>query len=308
MPAPDRGILVNAPDSIFGGRVFFVRDGVRHWVRDARWFEENGLRCPADVVGVAAPVITSYRSGGPAPLRCTDAEFLNPPRTSSVRMREIAASPLSGLGLEVGAGASPSALPLDCRVWYADRLTAGGLVDELYPGQLREDLVVPDLETDLQSLDGIADEALDFIVACHVVEHVASPLTALANCYRRLRPGGRLLLVVPDRDRTFDRDRELTPLSHLVADHERPDRERDRQHYVEFYERAFRTPTAALPAVVERRFAERYAIHFHTWSFDSFGAMVDLARQRIAPFRSVWCQPTLPDPVADIEFYFLLTK
>ena len=46
------------------------------------------------------------------------------------------------------------------------------------------------------------DHTLDYVVASHVLEHVANPIAALAECYRVIRPGGILYLVVPDRRAT----------------------------------------------------------------------------------------------------------
>jgi SAM-dependent methyltransferase len=62
------------------------------------------------------------------------------------------------------------------------------------------------------------DDSYDFVLASHVIEHIPDPIAALKEWARVARR--YIVLVVPHRDRTFDRDRELTPLSELVERHE----------------------------------------------------------------------------------------
>jgi hypothetical protein len=46
---------------------------------------------------------------------------------------------------------------------------------------------------------------VDFIIGSHVIEHTPNPIKALRNGYRNFRTGGRLLLVLPDKNVTFTR-------------------------------------------------------------------------------------------------------
>ncbi len=59
------------------------------------------------------------------------------------------------------------------------------------------------------------DDAFDFVLASHVIEHFYDPIRALEE-WRRVA-ARYLFLVVPHRDRTFDRDRPLTPLPELIS-------------------------------------------------------------------------------------------
>jgi 2-polyprenyl-3-methyl-5-hydroxy-6-metoxy-1,4-benzoquinol methylase len=47
---------------------------------------------------------------------------------------------------------------------------------------------------------GFADGYFDVITMSHVIEHLPDPTTTLAECYRTLRPGGRLVVVTPNCD------------------------------------------------------------------------------------------------------------
>lgn len=252
-------------------------------------------------------VLASFAIGGwlPAPFG-VDVQ----PKTikSSLTMREYMATGLHGIGLEVGAGASPFPVPLDCHVLFGDRIPHNQLVAELYPGQREYELVRPDVLTDFDDFDGIADESMDFIIGCHVIEHVFDPIGTLVNAHRKLRPGGSLLLVVPDMARTFDRERPLTSLEHLKLDHFSPDADRDRGHYEEFYRIAFKTPEDELPRKVAQEFARRGDLHVHVWNYETFGELVDFVDRTLCSWSYKWSHPTLPDQQNDIEFYYRLTK
>lgn len=62
-----------------------------------------------------------------------------------------------------------------------------------------------------------ADNSYDFVFASHVIEHFPDPLRALAEWVRVARR--YVVVVVPHRDRTFDRERELTSVAELLQRH-----------------------------------------------------------------------------------------
>ena len=68
-------------------------------------------------------------------------------------------------------------------------------------------------------LTGIADAAYDFVLSSHCLEHTANPLAALREWRRTVRPGGHLVLLLPDPAATFDHRRPVTTLEHLQADY-----------------------------------------------------------------------------------------
>lgn len=80
---------------------------------------------------------------------------------------------------------------------------------------------------------GIADESYDFILSSHSLEHTANPLKALKEWLRVLKPGGYLVLVLPDKDYTFDSGRSYTTMDHLLKDYTADTGEDDTTHFSE---------------------------------------------------------------------------
>jgi SAM-dependent methyltransferase len=65
-----------------------------------------------------------------------------------------------------------------------------------------------------------ADDELDAVVLCHVLEHVYQPVALLAECLRIVKPGGRVVVVTPNHEgwghRRYGRAwRALDPPRHL---------------------------------------------------------------------------------------------
>ncbi len=65
----------------------------------------------------------------------------------------------------------------------------------------------------------VPDASVDFVVSSHVLEHFADPIAALLEWYRVVKPGGYVFMIVPHRERTFDRNQTPTMLIELQARH-----------------------------------------------------------------------------------------
>lgn len=53
---------------------------------------------------------------------------------------------------------------------------------------------------DAQFLESIPDESLDFVHSSHCLEHVRDPLVALRHWLRVVKPGGYVVVLIPDED------------------------------------------------------------------------------------------------------------
>lgn len=195
-------------------------------------------------------------------------------------VRRLLGRHLVGAGIELGPGHSPFELPLSgAHVTYLDRWEPEENRD-LFPelGDAAE-FPQPDIvcNLDVDRLKPISDESQDFVIASHVLEHVADPLGQLAEMHRVLRPGGTVLVLLPDRRATFDAGREATPLAHLVDHYEAQVTEVDDQHIIEFVRHLASTGQGAdfdsLPPDAQRKEIElqrRRSIHAHCWEEDEF--------------------------------------
>jgi SAM-dependent methyltransferase len=90
---------------------------------------------------------------------------------------------------------------------------------------------------DASNLSSIADDSYDFVLSSHNLEHFANPIKALEEWKRIIRPGGALVLVLPNYSKTFDRGRTPTPVDHMFEDFERDTGEDDLTHLPEILEK-----------------------------------------------------------------------
>lgn len=68
------------------------------------------------------------------------------------------------------------------------------------------------------AMERFASASYDFVLASHVLEHIANPILALSEWKRLLKDRGILVLLLPHKDKTFDHRRPVTTLEHLIAD------------------------------------------------------------------------------------------
>jgi len=100
------------------------------------------------------------------------------------RMREpnFANRYFVGSGLDVGGGPDPLSL-----------------YRELFP-RMRGVQTFDKEDGDAEILEAIADESMDFVHSSHTLEHMRDPAQALQNWFRAVKPGGHLIITVPDED------------------------------------------------------------------------------------------------------------
>lgn len=177
----------------------------------------------------------------------------------------IARHVLRGEGIEIGALHDPLKVPPTIRVHYVDRMAEPELRRQ-YPELATFQIAPVEIIDDGERLEKITDASQDFVIANHFLEHCQDPLGAVANFLRVLRPGGAAYLAVPRHGNTFDRDRPVTPLEHLLRDWREGTAWSRRQHYEEWVRVAHKIEDEGWAANrIEHFMAIDYSIHFHVW-------------------------------------------
>ena len=65
----------------------------------------------------------------------------------------------------------------------------------------------------------VANESYEFIVNSHVLEHFVDPIKTLLEWHRIVKEGGIIFMIIPHKDRTFDKERPRTTLKELIDRH-----------------------------------------------------------------------------------------
>ena len=87
-----------------------------------------------------------------------------------------------GKGIDIGAAMDPLSL-------YVELFP---LITEMKIWQKRHG--------DGQLMEGVADNSYDFVHSSHCLEHLHDPYEGLKNWFRILKPGGYLIVTIPDED------------------------------------------------------------------------------------------------------------
>lgn len=208
------------------------------------------------------------------------------PGKESKRARMV--SWLSGNGIEIGALHNPLALPERASVRYVDRMRE----DELrrhYPELAGFDLAPVSILGDAQDLTALGDGSVDFVVANHLLEHLEDPIRGLTEMHRVLRHGGILYVALPDPRATFDRQRPLTTVEHLLDEHRGGTAATRRGHFEEWvdlveplltdWQHVLTAHDLDRDGQVRMLMDIDYSIHFHVWRPETFLEFLAVARR-----------------------------
>ena len=186
---------------------------------------------------------------------------------------------IKGCGIEIGALNSPLAVPAGVKVRYVDRLSVNELRIQ-YPELGNHILVDVDIIDNGETLKTIGSESLDFVIANHFLEHCENPIEAIKTFLRVLKKKGIVYLTVPDKRFTFDNNRPITTLNHIIKDYNEG---ADRSRYKHFREwkimitKKFKDDRDRNLNILK---SEKYSIHFHVWTyFEILELMIFLKRK-----------------------------
>ena len=131
-------------------------------------------------------------------------------------------------------------------------------------------------------LDFLKDASYDFVLSCHSLEHIANPLKAVFGWNRILKKQGELVLVLPDKEQTFDNKRPFTSFTHILDDFKNQLGEDDTTHFSEviamhdFSKDSFIQSKEALEKRTKDNLQNR-AVHHHVFSLEMIQQMLEYA-------------------------------
>lgn len=172
---------------------------------------------------------------------------------------------LTGSGIEIGALHQPLIIPYRTGVKYVDRLSVADLRAH-YPELKDYPLVEVDIIDDGERLEKVAPDSQDFAIANHLLEHCQDPISVIKTFLRVLKNGGILYLAVPDKRFTFDIDRPVTTLEHLIRDYKEGPAGSRKEHFYEWTSLKLKKSGAELEAHAKMLMDNNYSIHFHVWT------------------------------------------
>lgn len=149
--------------------------------------------------------------------------------------------------------------------------------------------------TDLKE---VKNASYDFVLSCHSLEHVANPIKALKDWSSVMKNKAKLVLVLPDKKFTFDHQRPITKLSHLIQDYENKITEEDTTHFEEVialhdfrFDKFVKTKEELIKRTQNNK--ENRAVHHHVFNLQLVKELLEycdfeiIHQQTYAPFHLV---------------------
>jgi 2-polyprenyl-3-methyl-5-hydroxy-6-metoxy-1,4-benzoquinol methylase len=136
-------------------------------------------------------------------------------------------------GLELGPLDAPVISTTEASIKYADFVTYEELLRRHSARRDASRIVRPDYLITPGSLAVQITDRFDYVIACHVIEHIPNMIAWLNDLHSLLTANGRLFLAVPDKRYTFDILRPETSLAHIMNDFYRAVTVPDLEHILE---------------------------------------------------------------------------
>ena len=86
---------------------------------------------------------------------------------------------------------------------------------------------------DATDMSCIENDKYDFLLSSNNLEHIANPIKALKEFVRVVNINGKVIVAVPDKEQTFDHNREYTSFEHMLNDYTNNIEENDLSHLKE---------------------------------------------------------------------------
>jgi SAM-dependent methyltransferase len=184
------------------------------------------------------------------------------------------------IGLEIGASDLPIIKTSVGRCFHANYHSKSELLSlwNLDPNEVPDvDYIIP--RSSLLS-QRITNRKFDYIVLAHVLEHIADPIGYIQDLSRLLNGNGVIMMAIPDKRLTFDRNRELTRIEHLLNDYYEKSTYPSLEHIMEFApcvidELRGKGPTELYRWAKQNHESGNADVHCHVWTDQHFFQQMD---------------------------------
>jgi SAM-dependent methyltransferase len=287
-------------------KLYVLDHGIKRWVSSMAALESIELSL-SDLEYISMEELSAYRIGSAIVRAVGCIEDCK----NFMEARQFLTKNFTGYGIEFGAALNPTPVPISCRTDYADYYSADEGCYADYSGN-KGDFVPVKFATGLQEMAGIPQDHLDYIIACHVIEHVSQTVQALKHSWEKLSEGGTLLMAIPHKEYCFDLKRELTPLEHFIDDYENYCISKDVIHIIDFmvHTKEDDKPVNAMDiytSCLRLLNGGKVDIHYHTFTEDSFSRLINWFASNVYKWRKIEIINRIPYPGSN-EFLVLLTK
>lgn len=209
-----------------------------------------------------------------------------------------------GTGVEIGPGPKPQILPgPDVDVTYIEEMPRERWV-ELYDSKGNFGAAEADwsrIQLGKAAALPAADGSLDFIFSSHVFEHLANPLGHLEHWHAKLKPGGHVLMIVPELSATKDRFMRPSTLKEIVREYQAQIWEPQIHHYIRNVMRL--NGQKRDPIQAQKLMNRQESIHVHFYDRPGMAVLMQRASAQLGyrGFRLIWSQNHK-------DFYTVITK
>lgn len=126
----------------------------------------------------------------------------------------------------------------------------------------------------------------DFIISSNCLEHVANPIKALKRWKEVLKKDGKMMLILPNKDFSFDRYRPHTTIEHLIEDFTQNIGEDDLTHLDEIlklHDLEMDKPAGSFEDFKARSLNNKLnrCLHHHVFSEKNIHEMLDFTKFKV---------------------------
>lgn len=156
-----------------------------------------------------------------------------------------------------------------------------------YPELNAYPLVSSHVLDDGQFCKTIETNSVDFVFSSHVIEHCPHTIESIRNWLRVVKPGGHVLMAIPEKHNSIDLNRTPTIGHHVLEEFIYPEKVEENlsDHYREYFTTVDHLSGEALEQRIQGALLTRPHVHFHCWTVDGLFSMFEAMQSLFFGFK-----------------------